>query len=101
MQFSSIWPIDRTLLGANALGQSEPRSDGNKGVLCITQSSSITGASLSWYLLGESYFSAEKQSVYSKTPANWATCQSDFLIVSDFIQFVIGPSSHTPGICAG
>ena len=39
MQFSSIRHIDRTLSG--------PGSDGNEGVLCIPQSSSITGASLS------------------------------------------------------
>ena len=36
-QFSSIWPIDRTLSGV--------KSDGNKGVFCIPQSSSITGTS--------------------------------------------------------
>ena len=35
MQFSSIWPIDRTLLGATTPGQSEPGSDGNEGVLRI------------------------------------------------------------------
>ena len=50
-QFSSIWPTDRTLLGATTLGQSEPGSDGNEGVLCIPQSSSITGTSLSDYLV--------------------------------------------------
>ena len=44
-QFSSIWPINRTLSGATIPGQSEPGSDGNKGVLRIPQSSSITGAS--------------------------------------------------------
>ena len=40
-QFSSIWPIDRTLSGATTLGQSRPGR--NEEVLCITQSSSITG----------------------------------------------------------
>ena len=44
-QFSSIWSIDRTLLGTTTPGQSEPWSDGNKGVLDIPQSSSITGTS--------------------------------------------------------
>ena len=44
-QFSSIWPIDRTLPGATTPGQSGPGSDGNQGVLCIPQSSSITGTS--------------------------------------------------------
>ena len=45
MSNSSIWPIDRTLSGATTLGQSGPESNGNEGVLCIPQSSSITGAS--------------------------------------------------------
>ena len=44
-QFSSIWPIDRTISGATTSGQSGSGSDGNEGVLCIPQSSSITGAS--------------------------------------------------------
>ena len=34
-QFSSIWPIDRTLSGATTPGQSGPGSDGNTGVLRI------------------------------------------------------------------
>ena len=46
-QFSFIWPIDRTLSGATTLGQSAPGSNGNKGLLHIPQSSSITGASSS------------------------------------------------------
>ena len=45
MQFSSIWPIDRTLSGTTTLDQSGPGSNGNEGVLCIPQSFSITGAS--------------------------------------------------------
>ena len=44
-QFSSIWPIDRTLSGATTPGQSRPGSDGNNGVLCIPQISSTTGIS--------------------------------------------------------
>ena len=46
-QFSSIWPIDRALSGATTLSLSGPWSDGNKGVICILQSSSITETSLS------------------------------------------------------
>ena len=42
-QFNSIWPIDRTLSGATTPGLSGPGSDGNEGMLCILQSSSITG----------------------------------------------------------
>ena len=79
MQFSSIWPIDRTLSGATTLGQSGPGSNGNEVVLLIPQSSCITGTSPSdclvsylGHLLGESYPSAEKQSVYSTAPADWA-----------------------------
>ena len=37
--------MDRTLSGATTPGQSEPGSNGNKGVLHIPQSSSITGNS--------------------------------------------------------
>ena len=44
-QFSSIWPIDWNLSDANSPGQSGPGSNDNKGVLCIPQSSTITGAS--------------------------------------------------------
>ena len=40
-----------TLSGATTLDQSGPGSDGSKGVLRILQSSSITGASPSDYLV--------------------------------------------------
>ena len=75
----SIWPIDRTLSGATDLRQKGPGSDGNKGVPHIPQSSSITGASSSnsllsypGHTLGESYSTAERQSVYSTAPSVWA-----------------------------
>ena len=42
-QFSSIWPINKTLSNATTLGQSEPGNNGNEGVLRIPQSSCITG----------------------------------------------------------
>ena len=65
------------LKSAVILGHSGPGNDGNKEVLCIFQSSSITGASpsdclmsYSGHLLGESYPSADVQSVYSIAPAN-------------------------------
>ena len=45
MQFSSIWPIDSALFSTTIPGQSEPKSGGNKEVLHISQSSSITGTS--------------------------------------------------------
>ena len=76
---SSIWPIERTLSGATTPGQSGPRSNDNKGILCIPQNPSITGATpldcFVSYLglsLGESHSTAEMQSVYSTAPANWA-----------------------------
>ena len=57
-----------TLSDATTLGQSGPGSNGNKGILYITQSSSITEASPSDYLvsyqgdsLEEFYSSAEMQ----------------------------------------
>ena len=78
-QFRSIWAIDRTLSGATTLGQSEPGSDGNQGVLRLPQSSSITGSSpsdcLVSYLghsLGGPYPSAEVQLLYSTDPSDWA-----------------------------
>ena len=45
MSNNSIWPINRTLSGATTVGQSGSGSDGSEGVLCIPQSSSITGIS--------------------------------------------------------
>ena len=51
MSNNSIWPIDRTLSGAITLDQSGPGSNGNEGLLCIPQSSSITGASSSKCLM--------------------------------------------------
>ena len=69
IQFSSIWPIDRALLG-----QSGPGSDGNVRVLHIPQISTITEASLSDFLvsyprhtLEESYLFTEMQSVLQFT----------------------------------
>ena len=81
-QFTSIWLIDRALLGATTPGQSGHGSNGNKEVLHIPQSSSITGTSPSdclvsypGHLLGKegSCPSAEVLLVYSTAPANWAT----------------------------
>ena len=45
--FSSIWPIDKSLSGATAQGQSGPGSDGNEGVLRIPQTFCIAGTSQS------------------------------------------------------
>ena len=66
-QFSSSWPIERTLSGATPLGQNGSGSNGNEGVLHILPSFSITGTSASYHLvsypgqkMGESYSFAEK-----------------------------------------
>ena len=52
--FSSIWPIEKTLSEAITPGQSGPGNDDSKGVLCIPQGFSITGASPSDYLVSYS-----------------------------------------------
>ena len=71
--------MDRALSGATTPDQRGPGSNGNVGVLRIHQSSSIAGTSPSDCLVsypghswGWSYPSAEKQSVYSTAPADWA-----------------------------
>ena len=87
MSNSSIWLIDRTLLGATTPGQSEPGSNSNEGVLCIPQSFNITRASPSDCLvpypghsLGDSYSSVEMQSVFSTAPEDLAIKQSDYYL---------------------
>ena len=89
MSNSSIWPIDRTLSGANVSGQKGSESDGNEGVLRIPQSSSITKASQSDCFVsyqihssGESYTSAEKQSEYFSVPADWAIIHDGHMWIS-------------------
>ena len=70
--------MERALPSATTPGQSGPGSNSNDGVLRIPQSSSITGPSPSDCLVSYPehlwgvYPSAEKQSVYSKAPADWA-----------------------------
>ena len=79
MSNNSICPINRILSGSTIPGQSEPASNTNEGVLHIPQIFTITVASptyclisLPGHLLGESYPSAKKQSVYPTAAANWA-----------------------------
>ena len=79
MSKNCIWPIYRILSGATKLDISGPWSDGNEGLLRIPQSSSITGASSSDYLVsyiscirwGWFYTPTEMQSVYSTVPVVW------------------------------
>ena len=81
MLLALLNPLIGPLSGAPTPGQSGLGSDGNEGVLRIPQSSSIAGTSPSDCLVsypghllggGVSYTSAEKQSVYSTAPADWA-----------------------------
>ena len=79
MLISSIWSIHWTLPGATTQVRSGPGSDGNKGVLHILQSSNITGASPSDYLVSYpgymliwSYLSADIESVYLTASADRA-----------------------------
>ena len=78
-QHDMMMMMMKTLLAATTPGQMGPKSDGNEEVLCIPQSSSITGASPSDFLvsypghsLAGSYYSAEIQSVYSTVLIDWA-----------------------------
>ena len=84
MSNSSIWPTDKPLCGGTTSGSSEPGSNIIEGVLCIPQSSSITGVSppdcLVSYLgqsLWEFYPSAKMQSLDSTAPANRANMATD------------------------
>ena len=96
-QFSSIWPINRTLSSATTPGQSGLGSDGNEGVVRISQSSNITGTSPSDCFVsyaghslvvgGGSYPFAELQSVYFTALTDWPnfdTVLTEFEIQSRF-----------------
>ena len=77
LQLGSIWPIDWTLSGPTALGQSGAGSDGSERVFLIPQSSSNTETWLSDCLMSYpelllSYPCAEIQSVNSTAPADLA-----------------------------
>ena len=79
MQFSSILTTDKTLSGATIPGQSAPRSDGSEEVLCIPQSSSITGISSSDCLMTYPGHSLEwrlplcREMQLGYSTANWET----------------------------
>ena len=67
--------MDRALSGATTQGQSGPGSNGKEGALRNPQGPSITGtirlfSVISGHSLGVG--SAEKQSMYSTAPADWA-----------------------------
>ncbi len=89
-QFSSIETIDRTLSGTTTPVLTEPGSNGHEGVVHIPQSTSVIRTPPSDCLVSLPGHSAEVQSVYFSTPADWAIhrvkCQT-FLF--QIIQFSI------------
>ena len=96
IQFSSIWPIERTLSAATTLGQSAPGSDGNEGVFGIPQSSSLTRTLPSDCLgsyLGHSFrgsYPSTEESVYSTDLADMATNRTvNHLILSEFLSTLL------------
>ena len=95
IQFSSIWLIDRTLPSATTPGQNELGSDGNKGKLCIPQSSRITEDSPSdclvsypGHLSGEFYPYAEMQLVNSVAPADSASTFCYFSLIWNLMNII-------------
>ena len=82
MPFVLFKTKDRALSGVTITSQSGPGSNGNKGVLCIPQSFSLSGTSPSDCLmpypgqsLGGSYPSAELLTAFSTAPTDWASKQ--------------------------
>ena len=49
MSNSSVWCIDSSLSGVTTTGKSRPGTNRNERVICIPQSSSITGVSSSFF----------------------------------------------------
>ena len=95
--FSSIRLIDRNLSDATTSGQSGTGSDGNKGAFCILQSSRITGASPSDFLvsylghsLREFYPFAEMQSVQSTAPDRLFHCITTLQCGKMFLEAIEG-----------
>ena len=85
-QFSSVWPIEKTVSGATTPVQSGLGRNGNKGVLHIPKSSSIAWAlpsdclvTYTGHSLGEFYFSAGMQSVYSAASDDWVKDISNYM----------------------
>ena len=78
-QFSSVWPIGRTLSGATTLDHVHLGVMAMKRYSAIPQTpallephNQICLVSYPEHPLGESYLSAEMRSVYSAAPVDWA-----------------------------
>ena len=103
--FSSFRTIDRTQSNATTPGQSEPESDSNEGVLHIARASpSDCLDSYPGHSLGEFYFSAKMQSVYSTAATNWTKSGWWFwvLLIYQMCKSLKQLSALTPGkkICS-
>ena len=72
-QFSSIWPIEKTLSGGTTPGQSGPQIDGTEEVHCIPQSSGITGTSPSDCLV--SYTGCSLEDLTLQLRSSWCPLQ--------------------------
>ena len=99
-QFSSIWTINRTLSGTTTLSQSGPGSDSIEGILRIPQSSSIAGTlpsdclvSYPGHLLGESYHSAEMQSILQPEPTQQKV-QRSYLLCLSCLKYLLFPCGY-------
>ena len=76
-QLSSIWPIDRTLLGTTTPGQNWHGGDGNEVMLHIPQSSSTTGTSPSDCLVSYLGHSLGVVLPLYRGSVDWAICMID------------------------
>ena len=97
-RFSSIWPIDKTLSGATTPGHSGPGSDGNKGLLHIPQSSSITGTSTSDCLVSYPEHSLVEGSLIPLQRNSWCILQPHVFtrVREKFCNILVVPhSSYT------
>ena len=125
MQFNSIWPIHRTLLGATTLGWSGSGSNGNEGMLHIPQSSTITGTLPSdcfvlypgYSLRGLSPLTGQRNYFPSRGNNNKSSSFQDFLFIwiawtvdactiyfiphnwNNYVQFYAYCNSHTSFLC--
>ena len=73
---SSIWPIDRTQVGATTLGQNEPGSNSDEGILHIPKSSR-TGASP----LDEMQFSVKSRTLVGRGLTPLQICSQCILLL--------------------
>ena len=78
MSNSSNWPIGRTLSDVSTLTQSGTESDVNEVAALPDPNQQNVKCDIQDIGLGKSYFSAEKQSVYSTVPTDWVNVYWSF-----------------------